>query len=310
MCFSAAFKAKARAALQQHWQTALLIALIVNLPSLLVQGISAFTNNDVMARLENMALQASGSAAAMNALPESVRSMLSESGIVTMLILSAVAWLVTPVLSVGMSHWTLERLRGQDLPVSAVFSRLRIFLKSIGLRLLIVLKVLLWMLPGLAVFLFSVIPLMRANPGNSGELVSAVNISFHLVSAGMIAMAVLGVMGYLYYAMAEFILADEPEERILSCARRSKMLMKGRRSVLMSLWLSFLLWYLLILMVSSMVAGIAGAVIALVLQMLGSLFLSVYMLASEGVFYEALRLAPAPQIPADTPPDDPQDIGP
>ena len=310
MFFSAAFKAKARAALQQHWQTALLIALIVNLPSLLVQGISAFTNNDVMARLENMALQASGSAAAMNALPESVRSMLSESGIVTMLILSAVAWLVTPVLSVGMSHWTLERLRGQDLPVSAVFSRLRIFLKSIGLRLLIVLKVLLWMLPGLAVFLFSVIPLMRANPGNSGELVSAVNISFHLVSAGMIAMAVLGVMGYLYYAMAEFILADEPEERILSCARRSKMLMKGRRSVLMSLWLSFLLWYLLILMVSSMVAGIAGAVIALVLQMLGSLFLSVYMLASEGVFYEALRLAPAPQIPADTPPDDPQDIGP
>ena len=275
MFFSAAFKAKARAALQQHWQTALLIALIVNLPSLLVQGISAFTNNDVMARLENMALQASGSAAAMNALPESVRSMLSESGIVTMLILSAVAWLVTPVLSVGMTHWTLERLRGQDLPVSAVFSRLRIFLKSIGLRLLIVLKVLLWMLPGLAVFLFSVIPLMRANPGNSGELVSAVNISFHLVSAGMIAMAVLGVMGYLYYAMAEFILADEPEERILSCARRSKMLMKGRRSVLMSLWLSFLLWYLLILMVSSMVAGIAGAVIALVLQMLGSLFLSV-----------------------------------
>ena len=310
MFFSAAFKAKARAALQQHWQTALLIALIVNLPSLLVQGISAFTNNDVMARLENMALQASGSAAAMNALPESVRSMLSESGIVTMLILSAVAWLVTPVLSVGMTHWTLERLRGQDLPVSAVFSRLRIFLKSIGLRLLIVLKVLLWMLPGLAVFLFSVVPLMRANPGNSGELVSAVNISFHLVSAGMIAMAVLGVMGYLYYAMAEFILADEPEERILSCARRSKMLMKGRRSVLMSLWLSFLLWYLLILMVSSMVAGIAGAVIALVLQMLGSLFLSVYMLASEGVFYEALRLAPAPQIPADTPPDDPQDVGP
>ena len=308
MFFSAAFKAKARAALQQHWQTALLIALIVNLPSLLVQGISAFTNNDVMARLENMALQASGSAAAMNALPESVRSMLSESGIVTMLILSAVARLVTPVLSVGMTHWTLERLRGQDLPVSAVFSRLRIFLKSIGLRLLIVLKVLLWMLPGLAVFLFSVIPLMRANPGNSGELVSAVNISFHLVSAGMIAMAVLGVMGYLYYAMAEFILADEPEERILSCARRSKMLMKGRRSVLMSLWLSFLLWYLLILMVSSMVAGIAGAVIALVLQMLGSLFLSVYMLASEGVFYEALRLAPAPQIPADTPPDDPQDV--
>ena len=307
MFFSAAFRAKARAALRQHWQTALLIALIVNLPSLLVQGISAFTKNDVTARLEDMVLQASGSTAAMNALPDSVRSMLSETGIITMMILSVAAWLVTPVLSVGMSHWTLERLRGQDLPVSAVFSRLRIFLKSIGLRLLIVLKVLLWMLPGIAVFLFSVIPLMRANPGNSGELSSAVDISFHLVSAGMIAMVVLGVMGYLYYAMAEFILADEPEERVLSCVRRSKMLMKGRRGVLMSLWLSFLLWYLLILMGSSMVAGIAGSVIALVLEMLGSLFLSVYMLASEGVFYEALRLAPAPEIPAENSPDDSQD---
>ena len=307
MFFSAAFKAKARAALRQHWQTALLIALIVNLPSLLVQGISAFTKNDVTARLEDLVLQASGSAAAMNALPDAVLSMLSESGIITMMVLSAAAWLVTPVLSVGMSHWILERLRGQVLPVSAVFSRLRIFLKSIGLRLLIVLKVLLWMLPGLAVFLFSVIPLIRANPGSSAELSSAADISFHLMSVGMIAMIVLGVMGYLYYAMAEFILADEPEERVLSCARRSKMLMKGRRGVLMSLWLSFLLWDLLILMGSSMVAGIAGSVIALVLEMLGTLFLSVYMLASEGVFYEALRLAPAPEISAEVPPDDPQD---
>ena len=125
MFFSAAFKAKARAALRQHWQTALLIALIVNLPSLLVQGISAFTKNDVTARLEDLVLQASGSAAAMNALPDAVLAMLSESGIIAMTALSVLAWLVTPVLSVGMAHWTLERLRGQELPVSAVFSRLR-----------------------------------------------------------------------------------------------------------------------------------------------------------------------------------------
>ena len=106
-------------------------------------------------------------------------------------------------------------------------------------------------------------------------------------------------MGYLYYAMAEFVLADEPQERVLSCARRSKMWMKGRRSALMSLYLSFLLWYLLILLVSALVGGIAGPVIALVAQMLGSLFISVYMLASEGAFYEAIRQAPVQEIPAD-----------
>ena len=292
MLFSAAFKAKARAALQQHWQTALLIALIVNLPTLLVQGIASFTNNDVIIRMEDLLLRASGNAAAMNALPESVQAMLSEPGIITMTALSVLAWLLTPVLSVGMNHWTLERLRGQSLPVTAVFSRIRIFLKSIGLRLFIVLKVLLWALPGIAVFLLSMIPLYRADPQSTASVTSAANLSIHLVYLSMIAMLVLGIMGYLYYAMADFILADEPEERVLSCARRSKMMMKGRRSVLMSLMLSFLLWYLLVILVTSFIEGIAGSIAALVLQMLGSLFISVYMLASEGVFYESLRNAP------------------
>ena len=300
MFFSAAFKAKARAALKQHWQTALLIALIVNLPTLLMQGIAAFTNNDVIVRLEDLFLRASGNSAAMNALPEAVRTMLSEPGIILMTSLSLLAWLITPVLEVGMNHWILERLRGQELPVSAVFSRLRIFLKSIGLRLLIVLKVLLWMLPGIAVLLLSMIPLFRADPGSTEAVYSAANVSIPLVYLSMIAITVLGVMGYLFYAMADLILADEPEERVLSCLRRSKALMKGRRSVLMSLLLSFLLWYLLVILVSSFFEGIGGSIFALMMQMLGSLFISVYMLASEGAFYEALRKAPHPQeIPAD-----------
>ena len=167
MFFSAAFKAKARAALSQHWQTALLIALIVNLPTLLMQGIAAFTHNDVIARLEELALRAYGNTAAMNALPDSVRAMLSEPGIIVMTALTVLAWLITPVFEAGMNHWTLERLRGQELPVSAVFSRLRIFLKSIGLRLMVVLKVLLWMLPGIAALLLSMIPLFRADPGST-----------------------------------------------------------------------------------------------------------------------------------------------
>ena len=109
-----------------------------------MQGIAAFTHNDVIARLEELALRAYGNTAAMNALPDSVRAMLSEPGIIVMTALTVLAWLITPVFEVGMNHWTLERLRGQELPVSAVFSRLRIFLKSIGLRLMVVLKVFLF----------------------------------------------------------------------------------------------------------------------------------------------------------------------
>ena len=298
MIYSAAIKAKARAVLQQHWQTALLIALIVNLPTLLVQGISAFTNNDVMYRLETLIIDASRSTEAMNALPDAVVTMLTETGILVMLALGLLAWLVTPALSLGMNHWTLDRIRGAEEPVSTVFSRLGIFLKGVGLRLLILLRVLLWMLPGLAVMVLAMVLLFRADITSQEAMLSAANTSVMLIWAGIIAMLVLGVMGYLHYALADLILADEPEEKVISCTRRSRELMTGRRGQLLALLLSFILWYFLIMFASSFIAGIAGDVIGLLLQMLGSLFLSVYMLATEGVFYEALRSAPI-QVPAD-----------
>ena len=297
MIYSAAIKAKARAVLQQHWQTALLIALIVNLPTLVVQGLSRFTNNDLTQRLEDLLILATGNTEVMNTLPERTGALLSESGILVMLGLGLFAWLVTPALALGMNHWTLDRIRGAEEPVSTVFSRLGIFFKSIGLRLLISLKVLLWMLPGIAVIVLSMVLLLRADVSSQEAIVSAANTSLMLIWAGMIAMLVLGVMGYLYYAQADFILADEPEERVLSCTRRSKEMMTGRRSQLLGLLLSFALWYLLVIFGSSAIAVMAGDVIGIMLQMLGSLFLSVYMLASEGIFYEALRTAPV-QAPA------------
>ena len=297
MIYSAAIKAKARAVLQQHWQTALLIALIVNLPTLVVQGLSRFTNNDLTQRLEDLLILAPGSTEVMNTLPERTGALLSESGILVMLGLGLLAWLVTPALALGMNHWTLDRIRGAEEPVSTVFSRLGIFFKSIGLRLLISLKVLLWMLPGIAVIVLSMVLLLRADVSSQEAIVSAANTSLMLIWAGMIAMLVLGIMGYLYYAQADFILADEPEERVLSCTRRSKEMMTGRRGQLLGLLLSFALWYLLVIFGSSAIAVMAGDVIGIMLQMLGSLFLSVYMLASEGIFYEALRTAPV-QAPA------------
>ena len=289
MSYSALFKAKARAVLQNHWQTALLIALIVNLPTLLVQGIGSFTQTDFLLRLEKLMLDASRSSEAMSSLSGSVNALLSDSGVLTVLGLNVLAWLVTPALSLGMNHWTLDRIRGQEEPVSTVFSRLGIFLKGIGLRLLITLKVFLWMLPGIAVIGLSMFLLFRADSSSREALLSAANTSVMLVWFGMLLMLVLGIMGYLHYAMADFILADEPQERIGACVRRSREMMNGRRSSLFSLLLSFILWYLLISFVYAFVAGIAGEVIGLMIQMLGSLFLSVYMLASEGVFYEALR---------------------
>ena len=56
---SGLFRRKALAALKGHWQAALLVALIVNLPTLLMQGFSAFTGNDPFSRLEAYIITAS-----------------------------------------------------------------------------------------------------------------------------------------------------------------------------------------------------------------------------------------------------------
>ena len=297
MFFSAAFKAKARAALKQHWQTALLIALIVNLPSLLVQGVAAFTHNDPLARAQELMIRAYSSQIAMNSLQDDIMKLFSETGILVTTGLTVLVWLVTPALSMGMNHWMLDRIRGQEEPVSAVFSRLKILHKGIGLRLFLVWKIFLWTLPGLAVSLLSLIPTLNARGKTGAELAGAAAWSMNLMYFGMMVMMVLGIMGYLYYAQADFILADEPGERVLSCARRSREMMKGRRMVLMTLLLSFVLLFLLISFASAMLEGMVGTVVALVIQMLGGLFLSVYMLATQAVFYEALQLAPAQQVP-------------
>ena len=307
MITSAVFRAKARAVLSKHWQAALLIALIVNLPSLLIQGIGTATNTDPLTRVQLLMIEASASTAAMSALPEALLALLSETGVLVMLGLGILVWVVTPALSLGMSHWTLDRIRGMEEPVSTVFSRLRIFLKGIGLRLWITLHVLLWMLPGIAATVLSLIPLYRANPADTASVYSAMRTSSMLLWFGMMLMIVLGAMGYLRYAMADFILADEPEEQVLACARRSREMMNSRRGALAALLLSFLVWYLLIILLSGFIASVFGDVVSLVLQMLGSLFLSVYALTAQGVFYEVLRLAAL--RPAQAPAESPEESG-
>lgn len=307
MITSAVFRAKARAVLSKHWQAALLIALIVNLPSLLIQGIGTATNTDPLTRVQLLMIEASAGTAAMSALPDALLALLSETGVLVMLGLGILVWVVTPALSLGMSHWTLDRIRGMEEPVSTVFSRLRIFLKGIGLRLWITLHVLLWMLPGIAATVLSLIPLYRANAADTASVYSAMRTSSMLLWFGMMLMIVLGAMGYLRYAMADFILADEPEEQVLACARRSREMMNNRRGALAALLLSFLVWYLLIILLSGFIASVLGDVVSLVLQMLGSLFLSVYALTAQGVFYEVLRLAAL--RPAHVPAESPEDSG-
>ena len=284
------FRKKALTALRNHWQAALLVALIVNLPTLLMQGVSIFTGNDLADRFQALVTSASRDGILTEQLLlDETRSILVSTAFWTIRGLEILAWLITPCLSLGMFSWLLNRLRGQEDPVSAVFSRMRIFLKAIGLQLMIILKVLLWMLPGFAATILLMLPVVNAADQPSAAI--AAEGAYGLMLPALLLMAVPAVMAGLRYAMAEYIMADRPESRIMYCIRRSKELMNGRKKNLFFLMASFLLWYLLEIVVTSLLTG----VLAMLVQMLISLALSVYMSCAIGAFYLHLENGEKPE---------------
>ena len=287
---SGLFRMKARAALKGHWQTALLIALAVNLPTLLMQAVSIFTGNDILERLQAVVITASRDGVmSQDLLIREMNAFLRSSGFWTVRGLELAALLITPCLSLGLYHWLMERLRGaaDTEGVKAAISRAGLFFKAIGLQLLVILKVLLWMLPGLAVAIALLVPVTRAVTAEAQ--LAALRRSYSMSLPVSLLTVIPGAMAALRYALAEYILADETEKGITACIRRSCELMRGQKRNLFLLLIGFLLWYLLETLVASMLAG----VLSLVFPMLARLALSVYVSASVCAFYLHLVKAEA-----------------
>ena len=291
MFFSTIWKMKAREALKGKWLTGLLIALIVNLPGLLVQGISSFTGNSLQDKLADLAisLQSSTDAAVLQeTLNNGVNGILGARGVWIMMGMSVLVWVLTPCLNLGMFHWLQALLRKEPAgEVSEVFSRVRLFGKAAGLRLYVTLRVFLWMLPGLGAMLLSLLPIWLSDSSSRISVLSAVNTAYGLQSVALVAAIILGVMALLKYILADQVLADHPERGVIEAAKESKALMKGKRGALFSLYTGFLLLYMAATFLANMAANAFGTVIGLMVSMLCSLALSVYLHASITAFYLA-----------------------
>ena len=280
------YRRKALAALKGHWQPALLVALIVNLPTMLMQGFSMFTGNDLMDRLGAFIVSASRDGVlTQQTLLQEINTIVASTAFWLIRGLEILAMLVTPCLSLGMYKWLMDLLHGEEQPVNAVFSRMRLFFKAIGLQLLIILKVLLWTLPGLAVMIIVMLPVLRA--GTTQAQLDAMAQVQGMSFLPMLLMIVPGVIAALRYALSEYIMAEKPESKIRFCVSHSKELMKDQKKNLFFLLTSFLLWYLLELLIASFLSG----VLSLVFQMFAGLVLSVYITCSISVFYLRLEHA-------------------
>ena len=279
---NALLRLKARQALKPMLPVILLCALIANLPSLATQTVSVLTDSNPMNYLLS---QASTDAELMAILGDDARlaAMLQKYAAspsrLASLGLSVLSWLLSPVLTLGLTWCLLELLRGHEISVGTVFARLGAFWRSIGLNLLTAVKLLVWSLPGMAVMFAGMMLL----------LLTGSSLSLTLYFAGLTLMIVLMVRAMLHYTMAPVFLADEPERGVRGSLRASIDMMRTRKMALFSLMLSFILWMMILSMLTSFLSAMLGMVIASTISMLLQLMLSVYMQTSICAFYEAYK---------------------
>ena len=273
---------RARTALKNNWPIALMVALIAALPSLIYQVLSVVainTDGNMTALQQLVAAMRYGyfDSYAMNTLLGSFTPSL---------IVMVISTLISPALTLGQLNYGMKLLHGdEDALIGTVFSRMRCFLKALGLNLMVSLRIVLWMLPGMAVMMLAPMAL-----GMGGADMAW--LFYILMYGGMIAMMVLGIRAGLHYSMATFALAEEPSRGINQSIRLSVDIMRRRKILLFSLELSFIGYFLVLALINSLLTALVGNVLGSTVYMALSMALNVYVMVSECAFYEAYRDQP------------------
>ncbi len=286
------FRLRARTAMKPVMSILLVVALIAALPSLLQSLTVAVTEADPNLLAEsflNRLLQLTeqtdlSQAELLTGMRDLARSYEQENTAFwqekgpVYIGTSLLTGLLSPVLMLGMVNALLHAVRKQDFTPAIALSRMGCILKVIGLMLLMVLRIFLWMLPGMAVTIAS-------------AFLPEDFMALGLV-AGSVLMIVLGVRVAFRYVLAEIFLADTPEMRIRDCLRRSHEVMKGRRMEFFFLSISFIGWELLLSLVTSMLLAMLGNVLGMTLGMFASLLLTVYTNCAMVCFYQEYAVGP------------------
>ena len=324
------FRRRARQAMQAFMPVLLVVALIATLPSLVSTAVTALTGADTTVLMEDYAnrmLQVmekhglTNSAAlgevvldeaqyeadllaAMAQFMQRTLTFLEEKGLI-LFALAAMVLILSPMLTMGLINALLHALRRQEFTASIALSRVRYLIKTVGLEMLAALKVLLWMLPGMAIGLLGVYLapgaewlLAQLAPDlvlTDATLLLLMGLSTLLSLGGMAAAIIPGVMASYRYAMAVFFMADDPEMGVRDCIRRSCEVMQRRKMELFSLELSFIGWRLALSWGRSLLVGMLGSVIGTTLGLFAALFLTVYTSCAQTAFYQEYAVGPLPQ---------------
>ncbi|MBQ7846521.1 MAG: DUF975 family protein [Clostridia bacterium] len=272
-------KLKARTALRNNWQTALMVALIASLPSLASQVVAIMTQSSYAHTMSGlMSSMQSGATVA------DLATLLEEAGItlegyLPTGLLNLLVAIISPFLTLGMLNYFFKLLRGEaDAPISTVFSRRNCFFKAIGLNLMVFLRTFLWMLPGLVLEVLALVAVTALSESLS-------MLAILLMYAGPVTMLVLGIRAALHYAMADRVMAETPSKGINQCIRESVAIMSQRKLLLFSLEISFFLWQIGLTLLESLLLGMVGNVLASTVSMALNFALNIYIQMAISAFY-------------------------
>jgi uncharacterized membrane protein len=153
---------------------------------------------------------------------------------------SIVSFVILSPITFGIYAYYLQLIRGQQPKLETIFSGFQKFGTTLLLNLLMTIFVLLWTL-------LLIIP---------------------------------GIIASFRYAMAWYILHDNPEIRAIDAIRQSKAMMQGYKGQLFLLYLSFIGWFILCILSFG----------------IGFLWLLPYIQSSSSAFYENLKAQSTSQV--------------
>lgn len=206
-----------------------------------------------------------------------------------LLALGGASLLLTPMLMMPLYGALLDAYRKKELTAGGCLRRLRLAPRALLLTLWIALRVWVWMLPGMALMLLSV-------------LVPALYTT--LVGAGTVLSLVLGIRAGLHYILAPVVLADLPDTSINGCVRRSWQVMRTRKMQYFSLQVSFAIWHLLLYFVAGLAVNPVMTAISLTVMMMGNLLLTIYINGSVVVFWDTYGVKKEPPKEMEVTPDE------
>ena len=203
--------------------------------------------------------------------------------------------LLTMVLSFGYSAWALGRSRGEELGYRGLFHGFRMAGRVIGMRLWVLVLTFLW---GLAVaipaaLLIGALLLVGVSGGadgavylSDGAAIAVVVLVLVIYLAAVVLLAIIT----LRYAMSDYTLLDAPEAGAFAAVRRSRELMRGRKRAYFVLLLSFLGWFLLVVLLMLLPMAVCTALLAAAVMSAPVLVLPLWMLMTALAFLLPLPL--------------------